>query len=73
MTEVNNLSEFLRMTTDTIKYGLYRNTSFDCTYMVFHTYCSFYRLKVYGNAALSKPISAIFFLTFVHSVSVTSQ
>ena len=35
-------------------------------YIVLHGFCIFYKLKVYSNPALSKPICAIFPTAFAH-------
>ena len=39
-------------------------------FIVLHRYCVFYKLKVCGNAALSKSISTIFPKAFAHFVSL---
>ena len=51
---------------------LSRHTSFYCTalYWALHINCIFYKLKVWGNPALSKSISSIFLAAFANFIAV---
>ena len=40
-------------------------------FIVLHRYCDFYRLKVCGNPASSKPLGAIFLTAFAHFMSLS--